>query len=291
MKKKYINEDYSDKSKLSNRLRYLMFGKAKMNSPKDLAKKVFETKLIFSKKSKLSGNEYNLKQEDAIYKDIQEQLESSNNEEYLNNLTGAYIKAYSLIFNCSANYLTGETEIISNDPKMVDTVTYTNLSEKAIDSIRKITFGDIYCCPNNRAENSIILSKILSSSSIYEIVKDLVYFSFEYEDNMNLKDDIKALEKKMKSFNQEDVKKSTNYTVDYKPLKIKDHNGIERDDLEEIVLSDVPSNFAEILETIEELTSKSYVFEEIKDKINYRKFQLHKNYTELIDELFPVEVK
>ena len=53
MNRKYINEDYSDKSKLSNRLRYLMFGKANMNSPKDLAKKVFETKLIFSKKSKL----------------------------------------------------------------------------------------------------------------------------------------------------------------------------------------------------------------------------------------------
>lgn len=291
MNRKYINEDYSDKSKLSNRLRYLMFGKAKMNSPKDLAKKVFETKLIFSKKSKLSGNEYNLKQEDAIYKDIQEQLESSNNEEYLNNLTGAYIKAYSLIFNCSANYLTGETEIISNDPKMVDTVTYTNLSEESINSIRKITLEDVYWSINNKTENSIILSKILSSSSIHAIVNDLVYFSHEYETNMKLKNSLKVLKSKIDSFDQDDVRKATSYETEYKPTIYKDSNGIEKESFEEIVISDIPSNFAEILETIEELTSKSYDFEKIKDKINYRKFQLHKNYTELIDELFPVEVK
>ena len=268
----FKNFDRSNKNKLNNRLLGLIFERNKYDSPKKLAEILENNKSIYSTSNLKEAK--NTKKFDAIYKDIQNQLSASTNKEFLNLINGCYIKEYTKIFNCSANYILGINDVISNNTDVITSCDYTGLNEKAIENIRKIIF---YSDKYKLTDTSQILSNILSSKSLNDVLFEIEQYKFILARE---KEKFGEIEKKYNALDSNTIQ------VVEELMDIPSDKEYILSDKEKELIDKKPSNFNEIAKTINDYNNACYHYDtELKDYLKYKKYEILKKFEELIDEL------
>jgi hypothetical protein len=121
--------NHDDTTLFNNRLWKLM-EKKNISTAKELATALYEAGLV-AVKQKPNDNSDEVNKANAIGS-VEKKIQAHLNADKANRLQGEYVAAYCEFFGCSADYLFGQTEIVSGNDDVRHFCEITGLSEKAV---------------------------------------------------------------------------------------------------------------------------------------------------------------
>lgn len=262
-----LENNIDDMSIFRNRIIFLM-QENNIGSSKALAQKLYETNIIT--KMLPSNSLYKLKTS-TIDKTIQKHLQDGNvPKELPDSLNAKYIQAYASVFNCSVDFILGNTHIQSPDPCIRDLCNRTGLNEKAVSTLLKMT-DDNFAFRTLRIssqEARDILNSVLTSTNFLKLIHCMNNVACEF--NKNSSNSLKELESKIGT---QRINKALDWDTIFDPI----YEGPLPTELE-----------LEDLRLLREAMDNDYAQNEmsIHDK-QLAKYQLFKTFQSLIDNIYP----
>ena len=163
----FRTEKHDDLSLFKNRLLDLMLKNGYL-SARQLAKALYLKDLVNVNSKQSDDAFYN---DDDIEKNaigsIQKKIERHLHADTMEKIQGEYIAAYCRLFNCSADYLFGFTEIQSGNPDIRNACQITGLSEQAVVQLSDALVDEEETSPVHR-----LWSQLLESDLFYGLLHD-----------------------------------------------------------------------------------------------------------------------
>lgn len=262
-----LEENIDDMRIFRNRIIFLM-RENKINNSKELAEKIYETNIITRM---LPSNSLHKLKASTIDKTIQKHIQDGIiPDELPDSLNAKYVKAYASVFNCSVDFILGNTHIRSSDPYIRDLCKRTGLNEKAIATLLKMT-DDHFAFRTLRIsahEARNVINSILTSASTAELIHCMNNASFEYNDDAPT-----SLEKLESKIGTQRINKALDWDAILDPI----YEGPSPTELE-----------LEDLHLVQEAMDNDYAKSElsIRNK-QLAKYQLFKAFQSVIDEIYP----
>ena len=190
----YITEPHNDLSIFKHRLITLMI-RDNINSASILAERMYDTGIIWKSKD---DNIRKIKAS-SIEKKIQQHMKEGERKTILpDSLTANYVKAYCKVFNCSPDFILGNSHVISNDYNIKTFCAETGFSEEAVEVLLKMIpkkgFSSLGIHFDEAQE---LVNDIFVSKSFLEVMKSIVEIKKEYINLLDSDKPFKDLEDKI----------------------------------------------------------------------------------------------